>query len=158
MNKIHRLGRKLVKNGFYDFKVNIGGDEVKSVKILFMCANQTFRKLLEDKEFNGTLELAEGCTQKGFLELEKYYSSGDMQITKENVCEVLMMSICYNDELIKLICTEYIKNYHDDEVIINLIGLTNRFPDAVYDLQNLASVEYEKIGYKSLYNGIFAIC
>lgn len=153
----YRLGRKLVKEGLADFTLKIGNEEMKSVKIIFIGGNKTFKKLLEDKEFNGTLELAEGCSCRGFMELEKYYSSGDMEITLENVCEVLLLSICYNDEFIKGICCEFIKIYCNDEIIIGVVKIMNRFENIMNDLEKLISIEFEKRGYKYLYKGIIYI-
>lgn len=149
----YSLGRKLVKEGLSDFTVKIGNERVESVKIIFIGANKILKALLEDKQFSGTLELVDGCSCKGFLELEKYYSSGDMEITTENVCEILLLSVCYNDQNLKDACTQFIKIYYNDEIIIGLVKLINRFHTVAY-LEEFASTEFEKRGYKYLYNGI----
>lgn len=153
----YRLGRKLVKEGLADFTVKIGNEEIKSVKIIFIGGNKTFRKLLEDEKFFGTLELADGCSCRGFLLLEKYYSIGEMEITLENVCEVLLISICYNDEYIRDMCNEYIKKNYNDEIIIKLVQMINKFDNVMKDLEEMVCIEFEKRGYKYLYNGIIFI-
>lgn len=77
-----------------------------------------------------------------------------MEITTENVCEIFFLSICYNDEFIKDRCGEFIKVYYNDDIIIGLIKIMNRFENGIKDLESLVSIEYEKRGYKYLYNGI----
>lgn len=64
-------------------------------------------RLLEDEQFEGELILCEGSSVDGFIEIEKYYSGGSMELNDENVVKVLLMSIYYNDKEILRICIKY---------------------------------------------------
>lgn len=117
-----------------------------------MSSNKTLKTLIEDYEFVGYIELFEECNEIGYYEVEKYYSGGELVIRKDNVCEVLMFCLCYKDEEIMKDCYAYLKGNIDDDILIKLINITNIFPNGLKEIEEFQNMEYEKRGYKYLYN------
>lgn len=153
---MNRLGRKWANSGYGDLKVRVGREEITCVKAVFTEENEIFKKLIEDEKFEGTLELCEGCTIDAFLELEKYYSGGCMNLDNCNVCKILSMCIYYNEKRIVSICEEYIKNHLNEDIIIELCDSLHLFKTKeLADLSKLYDFYLVENGYKILSHGIY---
>lgn len=118
--------------------------KTKSSKAILMIGNSIFYKQITDKEFNGNLQLYEECNLDAFLEIEKYYGGGYMNIDVNNVCEILRISMFYYDSKIFKICENFIKNHINEKMVVEIFNITklkyfNR--STLYELSNTAIMD-----------------
>lgn len=126
------------------------------MRCILMNGNETFRKLLEDDQFSGELALCEGSSIDGFIEIEKYYNGGSMELNDENVIKVLLRSIYYSDKEILGICIKYIKNHLNDEMMLRMLELSDFLKkEEIFELIKLGEEYLRENGYKYLNNGIY---
>lgn len=71
------------------------------------------------------LELYEKCEMNSFLEIEKPYRGGCMELSDNNICGMLRFSVYYNDIRIMRLCKKYLKNHMSESIMIEMFYVLN---------------------------------
>lgn len=140
-----------MNEGFGDIKVKIKEEEVLCIKSILVHSNKTLKKLIEDDKFDGILELFESCDVESFLEIEKYYSGGTMELNQDNICKILSFCISYDDSFLLQKCKEYLKNHINETIMTELFGIVHNIKCSnLDDLIELSEEYIKRNGYKLL--------
>lgn len=134
-----------------------GTAPIKCSSIILSIGNATLAELISDKDYKGILQLFEGVNEDTFLEVEKYYGGGCMNVDVDNVCEILKFSLYYNDKKILNICYKFIRSHFDGKVLVNIFNspeLIHLQKSNLYELSKNALISDV---YKYIKDGIFNI-
>lgn len=147
----NRYCRLLSLNGYSDITVKIKNEYIKTIKFFLINSNDIFKCLIDDKLFNGCLELYDDCTVDSFYMLERFYSGGTIILNPNNCIETLKICIYYNElELLKE-CEKYILNtineYTIKYILKNEIILKC---ESLKELKDVVINYIKKNGYKLL--------
>lgn len=88
-------------------KILVEDQEILVVKSLFCGFNSILTQLITDSQFNGVLELFEGCTVESFLALDRFYSCGKVEINEENCVDILSICVYYDEKDLFNQCQKY---------------------------------------------------
>lgn len=117
---LNSLCRLLIKNGFSDMTVKVENEYIKTIKCLLCGRNKVLMNLINDKMFNGCLELYDKCTKESFFILESYYSGGKIEINNRNCIDIMKICIYYNEINLLKDCEKYVLNHINEEMIIKI--------------------------------------
>lgn len=138
--------------------VLVDGEEIKTIKYFFCSKNALFDSLINDRLFNGCLELSSEVNKNGFYILERYYSNGVIEFDDNNFIDILKICCYYNENKLLHECEEYVI-YNANEKMMRIL-LDNEILLEFVVLEKLRNfeIEYFRInGYKFLYYGILFI-
>lgn len=151
----NRIVRQLVKSGFGDITVKIRNEEITSIKSILCNGSELFNKLINDEQFEGTLELNENISVNGYYLLEKWLSGCCIEINDETVVDLLLISLFYEENLINMKCKEYIYYHMNEKILLDFLNFIS-----FIDINQLSmyywltdSIICQK-GYKYIYSDI----
>lgn len=125
------------------------------MKCILCNGSKLFKKLLSDKNFEGTLELNENISVNGYYLLEKYLSGSYVEINDENVIDLLCISLFYEEKILNAECREYIGNHINEKMLLeflNFISLLNL--NQLNDFHQYTDLYIYRNGYKYIYSDI----
>lgn len=151
------LGRMIVENHLEDLKILIDKKVVNCSKVILMNGNKTLYKTIKDQKDGDILVMFEECKLHAFLEIEKYYSGGYMNIYVNNVCEILKISLFYYDSEIFKICEKYIRNHINEKMMVEIFNITKLKHFRRSNLYELSKNAIMDNTYKYISEGIIII-
>lgn len=145
--------RILSKNGYSDLEVIVCGERICTMKCFFCYYNNTFNKIINDYKFNGCIELFEKCSKEGFYYLESYYSGEIINLNENNVIDIIIICICYNEEGLLNDCIKFINNNMNEKILKEIIMNKEFFYDKNMNYINEKCKNYVSInGFMILMN------
>lgn len=122
---------------------------------MIICQNKIFSEIIDKQKDNNYIEIIDGMTAEVFLLLEKYYGGGSFEITNENVFDLLIACLKYNEYgFIKEIC-DYIKENIDDKLSCKLFEKSSLLLKAkLTELSDMSNEYFKKNCYRFINRSI----
>lgn len=86
----------MVNNNLSDFKLKVNNQYIYVMKCFLFNSNPIFKKIYED-EFKDEIEINSDITIQTILLILKYYSYGQIEINNDNIVNLMLFCIYYND-------------------------------------------------------------
>lgn len=103
------------------------GDKVDVIKSMMCYCNGTFKKLILDTQFENPLKLASGASKESLCLLIQYYGGGVIDINEDNVGDLMVLCLYYNEVVLLSNLTKYCLNHLNLKIVKCLLNNINVF-------------------------------
>lgn len=118
-----RILLDLISLGYSDLTIQIrNGEMLQSIKSIMCYSNKKFREIIEDPKFDNTLCLNENINKESVILLFQYYGGGKIKITDDNIQNLLLFCLYYNENELLVELKKYCASHLDEEIVIYLLN------------------------------------